>query len=295
MRLSHTAALLPALLAAAACSTFCPAQAITVAAPSALPLDLRSASIPASSSSLAGMEADTSPVASSSVAGNADAAALPDSPLPSSAVLDDEGQTGKPGLPSNMGNFARKWSPTILANQTAQPFSGHDKVVFAFRNSVSAYTFLSVVVSATYSQGIDSAPHYGQGWAPYGQRIGAAAARNTIQTLAADAVFAPLFHDDPRYYELGPQHKLLNRAVYAATRVVITRGDTGSQRVNVPLLAGYAVAAAANNAYYPDRDRGGKDTATSYFSSLGGAVVGLEINEFLGDVLRITRLQRLRP
>ena len=224
---------------------------------------------------------------------------LPDTPsftAISHGVANDpgsgSGQSGNGGLAAGTPSKAKKWAPVILPTQSAQPLSQGDKVTFALRQSVSPFTFLSVVISATYSQGVDSAPHYGQGWAPYGQRIGAAAARNTVQTLAGQAVFAPLFHDDPRYYQLGRGHKLVNRAVYAATRVLVTRNDNGQQRVNIPLLGGYAVAAGVNNAFYPERDRGGKETAISYGSSLGGAVAGMEVSEFLSDALRIAHLSR---
>jgi len=235
--------------------------------------------------------ADRSTPALSSSENEADSDALPEAPSYTLAGA-DAGQSGNGGLASNSASIAKKWSPVILAGQAAQPLSSRDKVNFGLRETISPFTLLSVVISATYSQGVDSAPHYGQGWAPYGQRIGAAAARNTIQTLASQAIFAPLFHDDPRYYQLGGQHKILNRAVYAATRVLITRSDAGQSRVNLPLLAGYAVAAGANNAYYPERDRGGKETATSFASSLGGAALGMEVNEFLTDALRLAHLRR---
>ncbi len=224
-------------------------------------------------------------------------AALPDSP---SFLLEGEGardaepalyQSGKGGVATSGSPIAPKYATTILPGQSSQPLSGGDKVTFAFRNVVSPFNFLSILISATYSQGVDSAPHYGQGWGPYGQRIGAAAARNSIQNLAGQALFAPMFHDDPRYYVLGRQHKFFNRVVYAATRVVVTRSDSGSNRVNAPLLLGYAVAAGANNAYYPQRDRGGKETAISYGSSLGGAVLGMEVSEFLNDALGIVHLR----
>ena len=228
----------------------------------------------------------------------AEAEGVPDAPLPqpvSAAVagsLGDavDGQAGI-GAGSAQSSIARKYATVILPGQSAQPLTGRDKVTFAARESVSPFTLLSVVVSATWSQALDSAPHYGQGWGPYGQRIGAAAARNTVQLLAADAVVAPLLHDDPRYYVLGRDHGLVNRAVYAATRVILTRNDSGERRLNVPLLAGYAAAAGANNLYYPERDRGGSQTAENWISSVGGAAAGFEVNEFLDDALRIAHIR----
>ena len=204
-------------------------------------------------------------------------------------MADGEGQAGEAHAPT-VAPIAPKYASTILPGQGAVPLTAGDKVVFAIRDTTSPYAFLSRVVSATYSQAVDSQPHYGQGWAPYGQRIGAAYARGTVQDLATEAVFDPIFRDDPRYYILGRQHKFFNRVVYAATRVVITRTDSGHNTVNAPLLLGYAAAAGANFAYYPHRDRNFDDAAKGYAGSLGGGVLGMEVSEFIGDALRIVHL-----
>lgn len=215
-------------------------------------------------------------------------AALPDAPA--APVLDGEGQAGGGHAPSTQP-IAPKYTGTILPGQGAVPFTAHDKVVYAIRDSVSPFSLLSRVASATYSQAVDSAPHYGQGWGPYGQRIGASFARGTVQTLATEAVFDPIFRDDPRYYVLGRQHTFVNRVVYAASRVLVTRTDSGHNTLNAPLLLGYAAASGANFAYYPKRDRNFGDAAVGYAGSLGGGVLGFEISEFLPDVLRIAHLR----
>lgn len=224
-------------------------------------------------------------VSSSNSGGNE----LPEAPA---VPLVLEGQAGSLSTPSTTSQIAPKYKGTILPGQSAQPLTAGDKVRFGFVQAVQPFNILSWGVSSAYSQAVDSTPHYGQGWGPYGQRYGAAAARGTMQTLGTDSLFAPLFHDDPRYYELGRQHKILNRGIYAATRVVITRSDSGKQRVNLPLLAAYAVSAGASNAFYPQRDRSGTQTVENYGSSLGGAALGFLFNEFLDDGLRIAHLRK---
>ena len=215
---------------------------------------------------------------------------LPDAPT--APVVDGGmGQSGMPHAPVTNQPVAPKYSFIILPGQGAVPLSAGGKVAFAFRQEISPFTMLSRVTSATWSQAIDSQPHYGQGWAPYGQRVGAAFARGAVQDLATMAVFDPIFRDDPRYYVLGRQHKFVNRVVYAATRVLVTRTDSGHQTFNAPLLLGYAAAAGANFAYYPQKDRNFGDAATGYAGSLGGAVLGMEVNEFLLDALRIAHLR----
>ncbi len=215
-----------------------------------------------------------------------------DLPAAPSAMLDDAGQAGAPTLTTSTANVAHRYSGIILPGQFAQPLSAGQKVTFGFVQAASPFNIVAWAFSAAYSQAVDSAPHYGQGWGPFGQRYGASAARGTMQTLATDSVFAPIFHDDPRYYELGRQHKIINRGIYAATRTVITRSDSGKQRLNIPLLAGYAVAAGASNVFVPERDRTASQTAQSYAGSIGGAALGFLFNEFLDDGLRIAHLRK---
>ncbi len=215
-----------------------------------------------------------------------------DLPSAPSASADDMDQAGAPSLATSATNIAPRYSGVILPGQSAQSLSGGQKVTFGFVQAVSPFNIVAWAFSAAYSQAVDSAPHYGQGWGPFGQRYGAAAARGTMQTLATDAVFAPVFHDDPRYYELGRDHKLVNRAIYAATRTVITRSDSGSKRINVPLLAGYAVAAGASNVFVPERDRTASQTFQSYGGSIGGAALGFLFDEFVDDGLRIVHLRK---
>ncbi len=267
-------------------SPFRPALSIAVALLSSSALSIHAQAMhalaPAPTAVLAGSAADAGSLGSSS----------DDLPAAPSAVVDDAGQAGAPTLTTSTANIAHRYSGIILPGQSAQPLSGGQKVTFGFVQAASPFNIVAWAFSAAYSQAVDSAPHYGQGWGPFGQRYGAAAARGTMQTLATDSVFAPIFHDDPRYYELGRQHKLINRGIYAATRTVITRSDSGKQRVNLPLLAGYAVAAGASNVFIPERDRTASQAAQSYAGSIGGAALGFLFNEFLDDGLRIAHLRK---
>jgi hypothetical protein len=188
---------------------------------------------------------------------------------------------------------AEKFQTIILPGQTAQPLHGMEKAVYGFRDTFSVTNFAGITVSAAWSQLIDSEPHYGRDAAAFGKREGVAALRSTIQTMTTDAIFSPMFHDDPRYYAMGDGHGFFNRVFYAASRVVVTRSSHSTQqRINAPLLLGYAVTAGANNAYYPDQDRGGRQTARNWGTSLAGAALGFEVDEFLDDALRIVHLRK---
>ena len=240
------------------------------------------------------LPADSMQIASlESSSPNATETALPNAPSPAVAEANIEEQAALAPNPGNSDrSVARKYAGIILPGQTAVPLSVGEKAIFGFHDAFSPFAFIGVTISAGYSHLVDSAPHYGTNSEAFGKREGVSALRNTVQSFSTDAIFSPVFHDDPRYYELGQGHSFISRAWYAATRVVVVRSDGGHERFNAPLLLGYGVAAGLNNLYYPDQDTGASATAKSYASSLGGAVLSFEANEFLDDALRMVHLRK---
>lgn len=223
---------------------------------------------------------------------DAPAAALPDAPSAVASSSADAADAQAPVPQNPNSTVASKYSGVILPGQTSQRLSAGNKVVYGFVDAFSPFNLVGITVSAGYSHLVDSAPHYGTNSEAFGKREGVAALRSVEQALFTDAVFAPIFHDDPRYYALGRQHKFLNRVVYAGTRVIITRTDSGRSTINAPLLLGYGATAGMNNLYYPDRDTGAKSTLQSWAGSIGGAALGMEVNEFLDDALRVVHLRK---
>lgn len=220
---------------------------------------------------------------------------LPNAPGFSVSSSADAGAplTGVPSLDIGGGQTsartvqAPKYARSIQPDERAVPLTVGDKVKFGFVDTFSVYTLAGATLSAGWSHLIDSAPHYGTNAEAFGKREGVSALRSTVQNLATESLFDPMFHDDPRYYALGVGNSFPKRVLYAASRVVVTRSDSGHNRINAPLLLGYGVAAGLNNLYYPDRDTGASQTFQSYGTSLVGAALGMEVNEFIKDALGI--------
>jgi hypothetical protein len=177
--------------------------------------------------------------------------------------------------------------------ETAQHLTRTQSMLFGFHQSISPYFLVTILAAAGYEQAANSAPNYGTNIGSYGERLGAAAVRNTSQSVFADSLMAPLLHQDPRFYIQGTRHSVFERVVYAATRVVVTRSsDDGHLMPNYSEIAGYAEAAALTNAYYPDVNVGFGQTARSLGGSLLGVAVSNVVREFLPDILRTAHLQR---
>ena len=168
-----------------------------------------------------------------------------------------------------------------------QPLSSGQKFGLAARASISGMSFASNFISAGWSHVNDSRPHYGTDRAAFGERLGAAKLKQTGENFFSYAIMASAFHQDPHYYIRGPSYSIKNRAIYSATRVLITRNDNGSTGVNWSKLVGLACSNALVNAYYPDRDRGVKASITAYGTNLLTTAATLELDEFLPDVIHV--------
>jgi hypothetical protein len=194
--------------------------------------------------------------------------------------------------PPSSGTVAPKYSKYISPDETAQPITAQDKVVIGLRDLVSVENVLAWVAVAGYEQAVNGAPNYGTNSTAFGKRFGASVARETSQGLFTDCVFSPLLRMDPRYYKEGSQYNFFHRVAYAATRVIISKTDSGTTTVNSPLLLGYAASTALSNAYYPQINRNFHDSALEYGGSLGGAAIGFLVEEFVDDALRVVHLKK---
>ena len=63
-----------------------------------------------------------------------------------------------------------------------------------------------------------------------------------------------VFHEDERYYAMG-KGGVLKRAVYSASRILITPNYNGHNTINGAELLGRAAAQGISTAYYPSADR----------------------------------------
>jgi hypothetical protein len=259
------------------------------------------AMILASATHLALAQADTVPENSTTTA----ALSLPDSPgflatressssTPEiSDASDPQGESLTTGPTPLHRRLISHRDITIEPNQTVSPLSAHAKMVMGLEQSFTLFSVAGWTASAGYSQLVNGTPNYGTDSGAFGARLGATAIRNTSQNIFSNAVFAPMFHQDFRYYKMGSGHNFVKRAAYAATRALITRSDDGQARPNYSLLSGNLAGAALTNAYYPRMNQGFTETAKTFGTSVGGSAVGFVVSEFLYDALDFAHLQKL--
>ncbi|HWZ00351.1 MAG TPA: hypothetical protein VNX17_04695 [Edaphobacter sp.] len=213
---------------------------------------------------------------------------IPDSPgflfNSSSSPADPDGASFDPGAKPVF-----KHSPhlhmVVLPGEIGDPMTVHDKVRGGLKNSVSLFSMTGWLASAGYEQLTNGSPNYGTDAGAFGQRLGVGAIHGISNGVFSNSLFAPIFHQDPRYYVMGPGHPFLKRLVYAATRSVISRTDSGRSIPNYALFAGNAAGAALTVTYYPAQNTTFSEVTRAFGTSLGGSAFGFIVNEFLVDAL----------
>jgi hypothetical protein len=167
-----------------------------------------------------------------------------------------------------------------------------DKIALGLRESITPFSMFGWAASAGWSHLLDSAPNYGVNSEAFAQRLGAAAATGASKEIFSDAVFAPLFHQDPRYYQLGRSHKFIDRAVYAGTRPVIGQTDSGRHIFNYAGILGTGASAALTQAYYPDENVHPSQVMQNWATGIAGSALGYLISEFGGDVIQALHIEK---
>jgi hypothetical protein len=208
----------------------------------------------------------------------------PQPPLEASATEPADSSSAVPQDQPGGYEVAPLHTKYILPNQRAQTLTARDKMLIGLEDVYSPLNFGGIIVAAGYEQVRNSQPNYGTDRGAFGERLGAAGIRDSAQGLLTDGVFAPLLHEDPRYYVEGSGYGFLHRALYSVTRPFITRTDSGRQTINGALLLGYVSTSLLNNAYYPSVNRNARDNAEAFAGSIGGSALGFALTEFTSSL-----------
>jgi len=170
------------------------------------------------------------------------------------------------------------------ASAVYAPITSKQKFTIAAKDSFD-YPLLGLAAFiAGEGQLNNSHPEFGQGWAGYGLRVGTAYADQAIGNMLTEGIFPTMLHEDPRYFRRG-YGGFWSRTYYAATRVFVTRTDSGGTRFNFSEVIGNASGTAISNAYYPD-GRNVVDNVQKLGTQIGIDAISQVLKEFWPDVKR---------
>jgi len=166
----------------------------------------------------------------------------------------------------------------------AAPLTAKQKFSLATHDTLDWTSWIGISVSAGIEQANNSYAGYGQGAAGYGKRWAARFGDGRTSDYLSHAVFASLFHQDPRYFYQGTGTKK-SRLYHAVSNAWIARSDSGKNMPNYSYLLGTMVSGAISNAYYPHADRGANLVFTNAFIGIAGRAGQNVLQEFLGKRL----------
>jgi hypothetical protein len=194
--------------------------------------------------------------------------------------------------------------PNFLTLQNADkapPLSAKEKFKVVALGTFDPVQYPWWGLLSAISQAENSEPAFGQGWVGYAKRYGAQAADSTIENFMTGAVFPSILHQDPRFYQSG-KGGFERRTWYAATRILVTRSDSGNKQFNFSEVFGAAIAAGISTySYHPHStfvrtptnphmfvgsDRTLSNTASVFGTQVGIDAVTLVVKEFWPDVHR---------
>ena len=164
------------------------------------------------------------------------------------------------------------------------PLTAKQKWLLAEKETVDPFNIATAFLTAAESQAGNETPKYGEGWANYGRRVGAAQLDFGTQNFFSAGVLANILHQDPRYFRKGPQAKLVPRVCYSISRLVIARQDSGRDAFNASGIGGMVLGIGASNIYYPAASVRASVMADRVWTSLMGGAVGNLMSEFWPDV-----------
>lgn len=163
-----------------------------------------------------------------------------------------------------------------------RPITAQQKFTIASKDSFDYPLVLLSGAIAGMGQFTNQNPSFGQGGAGYFRRLGTSYGDQAIGNMMTEAIFPTLLREDPRYFRRGYGSKW-SRVYYAATRVLVTRTDSGGRRFNFSEVLGNAAAVGISNTYYPDNRTIGANVS-KLGEQIGIDAVSQVLKEFWPDI-----------
>ena len=151
------------------------------------------------------------------------------------------------------------------------------------KNFFNPFVFVGTGIEAGFDQAIDVHHGYGQGAHGFAKRYGADLADTATGEFFGIGVYPLIFHTDPRYYRMG-RGGVIARGFYSATRVLVTRTDSGRHVFNAAEILGTATSSGISRTYYPADERNAGDFAYSMGSRIAFDAAYNLAKEFWPDV-----------
>jgi hypothetical protein len=168
-----------------------------------------------------------------------------------------------------------------------KPLTARQKFDVFLHSTYSPRTFANAAIdeAADRAKGRHLNREYETGFLGVGQRYGINLATTETDVFFQRFLFPTLLRQDPRYFR-NPDLPFFQRAMYAMSRVLITRTDGGGQTFNSSRILSIAASRAVSDLYVPGERQGMHPVAACVsFTLVRDAGMNL-VHEFWPDVRR---------
>jgi hypothetical protein len=194
---------------------------------------------------------------------------------------EDERQPQTKRILGLMPNFR-----SVSTDGKLPPQSVKEKFVTATEDSFDYSSLFVPLLLTAYNMGTDATPEFHQGAAGFGRYFWHVAVDQTSENYMVEFVVPSITHEDTRYYTLG-RGRFMKRAVYALSRTVITRSDSGKEVFNASEVIGAGASSGLSSLYYPSRERSLENTGQAWGLNVGIDGASFVFKEFWPDINHI--------
>jgi hypothetical protein len=232
---------------------------------------------------VAAQDAPKDPPAQAPPAAQAPAAA-PQQPLPAQPTPNNTDAQGNTTAPKNdrlfgvLPNYV-----TVEGGGAIKPLTTKEKFKLSAEGIFDPAEFAFVGIVALVNQAENDNPEWHQGLKGYARRYGNAFANQAIGNINTGAIWPSLLRQDPRYFQLS-KGSFAHRFFYSATRIVVTRTDSGHAQFNFSEMLGSLSTAGISNIYQPRQERTLGNTMDTFGTQVLYDALSFELREFWPDI-----------
>jgi hypothetical protein len=180
----------------------------------------------------------------------------------------------------------------VSAGATPPPPTAKQAFKIATLNSFDYSSFVFVGITSALAEWSDAHPKLGEGMPGFGQYYWRGLLDKTDGNYLVIFALPTVLHEDERYYAMG-EGKFVKRALYAATRILITPDYHGNNTLNASEIFGRGISQGISLAYYPSSDRTAGELAVKYGWAMGRDALTNVFREFWPDIA--TRVLHRHP
>lgn len=173
--------------------------------------------------------------------------------------------------------------PAVSPGQIAPPPTPKDAFKIASENSFDYSAFLFGGLTTLIAEVTNRHPQFGKGVDGFGRYYWRGFVDRTDGNYLVLFALPTVFHQDERYYASGTGN-IGRRAVYAASRVLITPNYRGQETFNASEVFGRGIAQAVSTSYYPNAARTASSVVVKLAWALGRDAMANVFREFWPDI-----------